>query len=149
MKNSRIATAALLSSFLGAGIALGSVGVGASGCHATPSQVSVITSAITDELECVANAALNGGLTDATAIATECGGITVSAVVAIVESFLTPDVIDASPEAASTAPPTNATRVASAKKTFIIRIRNFTPDEINVFSALDKAWRAQGLTPQT
>jgi hypothetical protein len=103
----------------------------------TPGQESVITSAIAGELECVANAALTGGLTDATAIAAQCGGITVNAVVAIVESFL-------STSAAGDGGPA----LAAARKIGPLRVVfNFSPSDLTTFSKLDQAWRAAGLTP--
>ena len=122
--------------FSAAGLLIG----GSAACKQplTPTQSSVITSAIAAELECVANAALTSGLTNATAIAVQCGGITANDVVAIVESFLTVS----SPDA--------GTAVAAARKIAPLRVVfNFTPDELSTLSKLDQTWRAAGLTPSS
>jgi hypothetical protein len=54
-----------------------------------PQQIQAITQAGAQELECVATAALNGGISDPAIIATMCGGLTIATVVGIVDILLT------------------------------------------------------------
>jgi hypothetical protein len=77
------------------------------GCSVSPAQVTAITQAGAQELECVATAALNSGITDPMVIATLCGGLTIQTIVNIIDVLFagaagTPVIADAGlPEGAA------------------------------------------------
>ena len=94
-------------------------------CSATPAQVQAITAAGASELECIATAALNGGITDPLILGTMCGGLTIATIVNILDILLaggTPVIVDGGVVAEAAAP-------TLASQALPPRLFNFTPME--------------------